>query len=106
MLADPASSFCEEVEQWLNDEWLPRNQLWQRVCRNADTEHIQNLLYSEEFRSPPRVLCGNSELCLIVEGKSSAEFWRDWLVARLIPDVRSRFPQIGAARLIRCFEQV
>lgn len=104
--AGATNSLCEEIQQWLNDEWAPRNQLWRRVCRNAAREYIQDLLYSDEFSSTPSVLRSSSKLHLVIEGRNCAEFWRDWLVARLIPDVRSRFPLIGDTQVIRNFEQV
>jgi hypothetical protein len=96
----------EEVQRWLSDEWAPMNQLWRRVYRNAGRACVQDLLYSEEFSSPPSVLRGGSKLRLVMEGRSCSQFWRDWLVARLIPDVRSRFPLVGETQIIRNFEQV
>lgn len=102
--ADAVASLCDDVQRWLNDEWVPWNQLWRRVSRDAGRECVQNLLYSDEFSSPPRVLFGGSQLRLVIEGRSAGNSWRDWLVARLIPDVKSRFPQIGETLLIRNFE--
>ncbi|HEY5758491.1 MAG TPA: hypothetical protein VIU34_21840 [Steroidobacter sp.] len=104
--AEAVNSLCDDVQRWLNDEWVPRNQLWRRVCSNAGREYIQNLLYFEEFNSAPRVLSGGSQLRLVIEARNAGNSWRDWLVARLVPDVKSRFPQIGETLLIRNFEQV
>jgi hypothetical protein len=103
--ADAVTSLFDDIQRWLNDEWVPKNQLWRRVSRDAGREYVQNLLYSDEFSSPPRVLSGGSQLRLVIEGRNAGNSWRDWLVARLIPDVKSRFPQIGEVLLIRNFEQ-
>jgi|ADGO01.1.fsa_nt_gi hypothetical protein len=106
VVPDADASLREEVQRWLRDEWAPSNQLWRRVCRDASGEYVRNLLYSDEFSAPPCVLADGSLLRLVVEGRSCARYWREWLVARLIPDVRARFPQVGAVRLIRNFEQI
>jgi hypothetical protein len=105
--ADGAGSLCADIQEWWNNEWFPKNQIWRRIWTSAGSESIEDLTYCDEFSSPPRVLPGDSpQLHLVLEGKSSAKWWKDWMVMRVIPDLKSRFPQIGEVQAIRDFEQV
>lgn len=69
---------------------------------NLSTSSVESLRYDEEFSGPPEVHYGpSSEPQLRLRGRKSAKYWRDWLVWRLVPDLKAAFPVIGELIYIR-----
>jgi hypothetical protein len=96
---DDAVALGQAIGQWWVDEWAPLHKSWVREWSAGDKEELQ---FSDEFASPPRVIsCKGTELRFQLEGKSSAKSWKDWIVSRIIPDLRTRFPQVGEFRDIQ-----
>jgi hypothetical protein len=45
--------------------------------------------------APPEfVLIGDRELQLRLRGKKTAKFWRDWVVSRILTELRMEFPEV------------
>jgi hypothetical protein len=116
----PDGSFCIEVgvrvnidfqvdvrriQDWISGIWMPNHTTWTRDWRtgtNFATIDEQRLNYNDEFRSPPVIVSGpGSELRLRLAGNRTAKFWKDWLVSRIVPDLRAEFPEIGEVLYIR-----
>jgi hypothetical protein len=69
---------------------------------NASVVKVQTLNYADEFAAPPVVSVDpETKLRLQLRGKGTAKFWKDWVVSRLIPDLKSQFPGIGELLCIR-----
>jgi hypothetical protein len=67
--------------------------MWKTGTPHPQAETLE---YADEFSAPPRVVhCAGSELRFQLQGKNTAKFWRDWLVLRIIPELKKRFPEIG-----------
>ena len=112
----PNGSFCVEValkadsgdpvllgkrvQEWWSTAWMPANREWRRSWSSDQT---QTLSYSDEFDGEPRVWRCTSELRFRFEGKPSAKWWRDWLVSRILPDLKSKFPEVqDFVRITNC----
>jgi hypothetical protein len=113
--AGPDGSFCvevvlsvsadglalgREVQEWWTDVWAPSNAAWVRIWETGpglSLERSELLYYQDEFVSPPRVVSRSaSEFRFQLLGKDSArKLWKDWLVSRIMPDLKTRFPEIG-----------
>jgi hypothetical protein len=110
----PDGSFCVEIrlavtdtrqgslgstmQDWINESWIHDRSTWRRQWRTGPDQAVteeQILHYQDEFRKPPEVALDGSELRLRLLGKQSAKYWRDWLVSRLIPDLKAKFPELG-----------
>jgi hypothetical protein len=93
------------IQAWINDAWMPRNTTWTREWMtgpNLSTSSAQELQYDNEFTGPPEVAAGPSaELQLRLRGKKTAKFWKDWVISRLVPDIKEAFPGIGELLYIR-----
>jgi|SRR5271165_1722717 len=98
---------ASRIQGWIDDVWMPRNKTWKRVWRtgaNLATIKEEMLSYDDEFLRPPKIVsCENSELRFRLFGKYSANFWRDWLVLRIMPDLKADFPnlEIGEPRYVK-----
>jgi hypothetical protein len=117
----PEGSFCVEVgleiasnvredlvpsvQAWIHEAWMPRYTTWSRDWKTGPdlaTTRVQRFHYDDEFAAPPEVVAGlNSELRLRLRGKKTAKFWRDWLISRLIPDLKVAFPALGELLYVR-----
>lgn len=92
------------VQRWIREDWMPEHATWKREWRtgpNLATTYEQVLHYQDEFTKPPVVSYRHNAkfpfrvLRLRFSGKQSAKFWKDWLVSRLLPDLRERFPHVS-----------
>lgn len=117
----PDGSFCVEVgielsardqtdlvpriQAWVGNAWLPHHSTWTREWRtgpNFSASGPQVLKYRDEFTASPEIALGSSsELQLRLKGAKTAKYWKDWLVARLVPDLKAAFPGIGNLLYIR-----
>ncbi len=105
-LAHPGGEkFASEIQEWIGAEWMPRNSTWRRAWRTgAELSEVneQILYYKEEFLNLPQVVSSSdTEMRLRIEGNKTAKFWRDWLVSRLLPDLKEEFSGIGDVLFIR-----
>ena len=88
-----------QIQHWLDEDWMKHRSTWKRVWKTGPNlaridEQIHH--YDDEFMKPPKVIsCEGSELRFRLLGRRSAKFWRDWLVSRLLPDLRAQFPEVG-----------
>jgi len=92
-----AGDIAGEVQGSWSNEWMPKNKEWLRVWnRGHKSESTEALRYDDEFSDAPQLVrCDESQLRFRLFGKSSAKWWRDWMVLRIIPDLRARFPAVG-----------
>jgi hypothetical protein len=91
--ANDPSSLREALQRWISDEWTPRHEIWTRSWSNGTQERLR---YGEEFSAPPQIVkCEGAQLTIRLQGKNSAKLWKDWLVSKLIPDIKQRFPEVG-----------
>jgi hypothetical protein len=105
MSGDVKVDLVPRIHAWISDAWMPEHKTWTREWKtgsNLATNHVQLLQYDDEFLAPPEVAAGsNSELQLRLRGKKTAKFWKDWLVSRLVPDLKAAFPGVGELLYIR-----
>ena len=105
VVGDDDEALGARIQQWFLREWLPRHQTWEREWKTGarlTATSRQSLHYSEAFEGPPEIVsCTGGRLSLRLIGKNSARFWRDWLVSRVLPDLRMQFPQVGQRLEIR-----
>jgi hypothetical protein len=85
------------IQNWWSTEWMQKNERWIRIWNEGHaTERREVLLFEDDFCGFPQVVsCDGSRLRFRLVGKSSGKWWRDWLVSRIIPDLRIRFPGMG-----------
>jgi hypothetical protein len=97
MSSSKVGNLAEIIQDWWSNEWTPRNRQWIRIWnRDRKQEFIETLRYDAEFMTGPEVVfCGESKLIFRLIGRGSSKYWRDWLVSRLIPDLKSQFPDVG-----------
>jgi hypothetical protein len=56
----------------------------------------QVLRYEDEFVRPPEIVPSKgSEPLIRLAGRESSQAWRDWIVSRLLPDLKKQFPEVG-----------
>jgi len=98
----------ERVQQWWKDVWVPDRGLWQVVSRTGPQlreVEVETQAYTEVFSAAPHVVfCKDSQLKFRLEGRRLSRVWRDWLVLRILPDLREQFPEIqeGVGRVHNC----
>ena len=79
------------VQAW-SSGWAETNQVWNWKW---DTGGEEELLYGREFKREPKpVSCTSTELKIQLEGQPSAERWKDWLVFRIIPELKAAFAEV------------
>lgn len=105
MTGNTRADVVPSIRAWIGDAWMPRNRTWTREGKtgpNLETIRIQELHYDDEFVGLPEVAAGpTSELQVRLRGKKTAKFWRDWLVSRLMPDLKAAFPEVGELLYVR-----
>jgi hypothetical protein len=93
------------IRAWISDAWMPGNATWAREWRTGSdlaTSRVEELHFNDEFTGPPEVSAGStSELQLRLRGKKTSKFWKDWLVLRLVPELKVAFPGVGELLYIR-----
>jgi hypothetical protein len=81
---------------------MPHHSVWQWTWRtgpNLATTYEQVLHYEDDFMKPPEIVsCEGAELRIRLFGKKSSKFWRDWLVSRLLPDLKAEFPEVEVGK--------
>jgi hypothetical protein len=86
-----SEDLASQIEKWMREDWMPRNSTWKRLWRTGPSLSIANeetLRWEDEFLRPPEVsIIESSKFCFKLFGKRT-KFWRDWLVSRLLPDLR------------------
>lgn len=97
------------VQTWIAGDWMPRNRVWKREWKTGADLAItreQLLNYEAEFEDAPKVVsCDLSGLRIKIAGRASARFWRDWLISKFLPDLRSAFPEIDGQLYVRDFKK-
>jgi len=92
-------NLSRRVESW-GRQWANENRIWTRNWVPSGREEILN--YSDEFkREPYPVSCTPTELTLRLEGQPSAQWWKDWLVERILSDLKSSFAEFRDVNRIR-----
>jgi hypothetical protein len=81
------------INEWLRD-WVKRNPTWVGKY-NTGGETVYK--YKSEFRRAPiAFLSPVDELQIQFEGQPTAKkMWKDWLILRIIPELRAAFPVIS-----------
>jgi len=89
----------EAINAWFRNSWCPSNTIWQREWtpgRNAGPIRLQRLSYGALFSEPPRVNYAlQGMLCISLVGKLRGSLWKDWLVSKILPDLRKSFPGVS-----------
>jgi hypothetical protein len=87
---EPEDLLCR-IQAWLT-RWVETNQVWEWKW---DTGGAEELLYGREFnREPKAVSCTSRELKVQFEGQPSAEWWKDWLAFRIVPELKAAFAEV------------
>ena len=89
------------LQTWLQ-EWVDKNRSW---TWNFETGGEQTFYYTDEFRSVPLAeILSASEIQIKLFGQpTSQKMWKDWLVLKIIPDIKHQFPEIqGVLRINDC----
>jgi hypothetical protein len=97
--SDDEIGLRERVQQWWTDVWVPNRNSWRRVGRTGPQlreEVVETLTYTDQFSAAPHVVfCKDSQLKFRLEGsRHPSSAWKDWLVLRILPDLREQFPEI------------
>jgi hypothetical protein len=93
-------SLAESIQQWLTQLWVPSSTTWLRVWKTGPglaVERPELLRYSDEFLSPPTVTSSTAtEIRIQLRGKDpQRKLWKDWLVSRILPDLKAQFPEVN-----------
>jgi hypothetical protein len=95
----------QKVEGWISECWMPNNLSWTRHWQRAAdraTVREENLNYGDDLLAAPEVIsCTDSTLRIRLVGKFGSKFWRDWLVLKILPDLKAQFPEVADCRYIR-----
>jgi hypothetical protein len=90
----------QRVQQWAVS-WRQANEVWVRDWKSTAGEK-EHLNYDSEFKQAPKpVSRTSSELRIQLEAKPSAKWWRDWMVLRLINDLKLAFPEIQTGGMVK-----
>jgi hypothetical protein len=109
LLEGAPDNICKVIDEWFSDAWMGANKTWTRTWStgaNLEVKKDEVLVYSDEFlRAPMASLGSKSELRIRLFGTKSAKLWKDWLVSKIAPDLKERFPYIGELLYIQdCVE--
>ena len=104
ILVGESASLIEIINQWFV-EWYRINQEWTWF---ENTEHETQYLLNDEFTCPPYALkIDERHLGIVLNGKpTSKKFWKDWLVIRILPELKQAFPQIEEVIGIKNYDQI
>ncbi len=92
VITNDCEDLLRRVKLWAGD-WMTTNTVWKRKWDPSGRE--ETLYYDEEFKTEPNpVSCTSNELKIRLEGQPSSKWWRDWLVSRIIHDLRQRFNEV------------
>jgi hypothetical protein len=95
-------SLSQRVASW-GTAWVNDNQIW---TRNWIPSGQEVLNYSDEFkREPYPVSCTSTELKIRLEGQPAAKWWKDWMVLRILSDLKSAFAEFRDVIAVRNCEQ-
>ena len=87
---DNPEELQRRVQSW-STQWVEANQTWKRNWLSQDEE----LHYEAEFKREPQIIYSNSnELKIRLEGQPSAKWWKDWVVYRILKELKGAFPEI------------
>jgi len=89
-----AEELLRRMTNWMN-QWVKANQVWIRVWEPSG--RVEKLRYDEEFKGIPRIVFSDSrEIKIQVDGHFSARWWKDWLVLKIIQELKEAFTEIQA----------
>lgn len=104
--SDDDTDLGERIQQWWTDVWLPERGTWRVVFRTGQDLRrvdVEILEYTEEFSAAPHVVfCKDSKLRFRLEGRRSTKVWKDWVILRILPDLREQFSEIQNGVLSVC----
>jgi len=99
LLDESPDNICNLIDEWFSGVWMAANKTWTRTWStgaNLEVKKDEVLVYSDEFlRAPTASLGSESELRIRLFGTNSARLWKDWLVSKIAPDLKEKFPYIG-----------
>jgi hypothetical protein len=90
-------NLAEAIQAWIQDTWMPKNKEW----NNKSRLEPRLVLYRDTFYSEPKISESSGLLILNLDTNLSSKEWRDWLVLKIIRDMRERFPIIGEPLHVR-----
>jgi hypothetical protein len=94
------------MQSWTDDVWTPRNIEWIRVWRGGTYEETEILSYRQDFvRSPEILLKDKSTLLITLYVRRPSRQWKDWLVLRLMPDLREEFVEVKHGKVVYIAER-
>lgn len=95
---------ASEVTNWL-DRWVRENQYWKRSLVKKGKVVLD---YFDDYAGLPSLLtCPPDFLILRLAGRPGARWWKDWLILRLLKELRNAFEEITALeRIIDCPEML
>jgi hypothetical protein len=93
------SELVLRVRNWIKNAWEPRNKSWERIWRTGTNlnriAERESLAFESDFLNSPEVLPGDgSQILLRLQVRPSSKNWRDWLVLKFLPDLRSEFAEV------------
>jgi len=91
-----SGDLAPRVADWLRNDWHPNNRIWIRSWTSGKGVREERLLYDADFTAPAKALPHeDSKISIRLVGKGESKFWRDWLVSKLLPDLKKQFSEIG-----------
>jgi hypothetical protein len=99
LLSTDTKHLAALMQHWILEEWMPNNSAWTidwRTGKNLSITREETHFYKDDFIKPPNIISTeDSKLRLRLYGSKSTTFWRDWLIMKIMPDLRTKFPEIG-----------
>ena len=92
IVTDDPSALAFQMTAWI-EEWVRVNRNWE--CPMAKNVGGAFDFYDEFIRPPHCVIGSSGSLFLRVEGRPGAgEWWKDWILSRLMVDMLAVFKEI------------
>lgn len=96
---DNQESMKTKIQKWIDEDWRPRNILWIRTWETGESgknKYDEYSYYMTEFSTPPQIIsCDDGVLKIRLNGQPTDRYWRDWMVFKIIPDLKEKFSEIG-----------
>jgi hypothetical protein len=102
------NDLARNIQHWWDAVWVPANDVWLRIWKTGPDlaiERPETLRYWEHFLAPPEVIsCDQSALRFRLLGNNARDkLWKDWLASRIVPDLKTNFPEVGELlRIVNC----
>ncbi len=98
----------DKIQVWIDEVWMPKNLFWEGVVYKADGSKCDKIdEYHKDFSAPPTVLsCDNREIQILLKGQPTDYYWKDWVVYKIMPDLKKEFPEVGDFVSLKDYDEI